>query len=267
MNLDKKEIEAWYAWRWSRSFGYGKTVSPPDLPTEWTTIFPGAVDGSTQGSRPYETEYSAAAVRFFLLCEPVTAWSDENKILCYDELIGKMQRVRATLLGTSDEYVPTGTALPEAKVLSTIRGQFIQSFQPGADLESLSNFVSSHAARLHRLLGHRGSKRAASVVAAKKLLTIILELDKPIGLFEDPPSEFLSELNRRALTRLKLDHTALMQKINLRSALRMSRDWTAADAIQVELEGKGISLMDRDGRTDWRPTPCSHCFESHDHGI
>ena len=267
MNLEKRQIEAWYAWRWSQSFGYSKVISPPDLPTDWITIFPSTVDGSTQVSRPYESQYSAAAVRFFMLCEPVAAWSDENKILCYDELIGKMQTVRATLLETSDEYVPTGTALPEAKILSTIRGQFIQNFQPGADLNALSDFVSSQAARLHRLLNHRGSKRAASVVAAKKLLTIILALDTPIGLFEDPPSEFLSELNRRALTRLKLDHTDLMQKINLRTALRMSRDWAAADAIQVDLEGKGISLMDRDGRTDWRPTPCENCFEGSDHGI
>ena len=85
MNLDKKEI-AWYAWRWSQSFGYNGHQCT-DLSTEWITIFRCCRQVGSR-SRPYENEYSAAAVRFFRFAS-YHAWSDENKILCYDELIGK----------------------------------------------------------------------------------------------------------------------------------------------------------------------------------
>lgn len=63
----------------------------------------------------------------------------------------------------------------------------------------------------------------------------------------------MQELRTLALKRAKVTEDDVTARIAERAAARAAKDYTAADAVRLELEGRGIFIMDSPAGTTWKP--------------
>eukprot|EP00241_Pyramimonas_parkeae_P001508 CAMPEP_0114262438 /NCGR_PEP_ID=MMETSP0058-20121206/21805_1 /TAXON_ID=36894 /ORGANISM="Pyramimonas parkeae, CCMP726" /LENGTH=485 /DNA_ID=CAMNT_0001378309 /DNA_START=319 /DNA_END=1776 /DNA_ORIENTATION=- len=95
---------------------------------------------------------------------------------------------------------------------------------------------------------------------AARLATLLGTLRETIDLMGLPVGDgaaqrVLQELRQTALTRAEMTEEDIALKVEARKEARAAKDYEAADKVRVELEGKGIVLMDTPEGTTWRPSP------------
>jgi cysteinyl-tRNA synthetase len=64
-----------------------------------------------------------------------------------------------------------------------------------------------------------------------------------------------------ALVRADMTEEDIQTRIEKRKAARAAKDYAAADAVRIELEEKGVTLMDTPEGTTWRPCPLLEAAE------
>eukprot|EP00882_Tetradesmus_deserticola_P023285 GHRQ01025337.1.p6 GENE.GHRQ01025337.1~~GHRQ01025337.1.p6 ORF type:complete len:108 (+),score=63.53 GHRQ01025337.1:1-324(+) len=74
-----------------------------------------------------------------------------------------------------------------------------------------------------------------------------------LGLAVPDLAACLEALRSLALARAGLTQQEVEERIAARAAARAAKDFAAADAVRVELSGKGVMLMDSPEGTTWRP--------------
>ena len=58
-----------------------------------------------------------------------------------------------------------------------------------------------------------------------------------------------------ALVRAEMTEADIQGRIERRKEARAAKDYDAADAVRIELEAAGVTLMDTPQGTTWRPCP------------
>ena len=85
----------------------------------------------------------------------------------------------------------------------------------------------------------------------ERILKNIEESYGVLGLFEQEPNTFVSELKRKYLTKLEVEEVYIEEQINKRTEAKKNRDFEQADKIRSQLDEKGIILMDSKEGTTW----------------
>jgi cysteinyl-tRNA synthetase len=101
----------------------------------------------------------------------------------------------------------------------------------------------------NRLLDNKptGRQERDLLFTAKAILT---EAGNVLNIFLRTPREWYLSLMK--LKMIGLSEQDILDKIQQRRDARLRKDWTTADGIRRELEGKGIILEDKKDGTDWK---------------
>lgn len=100
-----------------------------------------------------------------------------------------------------------------------------------------------------------GKKRPDRQVLLCSYLAGLEELLGLLGLEVQDTAAVLRELGQLALVRSGIDEEFIQGKIRERAEARAAKDFARADQVRVELNAKGISLLDGPQGTTWRPAP------------
>lgn len=93
-----------------------------------------------------------------------------------------------------------------------------------------------------------------SIVAntLKKILEDINEVYSGVlGLFEQQPEEFISNMKQKYLKKLKIDVNYMKSEIEKRAIAKKEKNFETADSIRAKLEKDGIILNDTKDGTTW----------------
>ena len=97
---------------------------------------------------------------------------------------------------------------------------------------------------------NKGNKEQ-TINTLNRILTNLKEVYGILGLFEQIPSEFISELKNKYIKELDITETEIVEKINKRLEAKKNKDFKIADDIRNELNEKGIILNDNKEGTTW----------------
>ena len=84
-----------------------------------------------------------------------------------------------------------------------------------------------------------------------KILANVKEVYGILGLFEQEPDKFLTEMKQKYVAKLDISEEEINKLIDKRSEAKKEKDFETADAIRSELDGKGIILNDTINGTIW----------------
>lgn len=107
------------------------------------------------------------------------------------------------------------------------------------------------ARAINRLSNHKKAKKRAGPVVAGALRGLRF-LGPTIGLLQREPAEFHAEVKAKRLPALGISVAAVEDALAERLDARNAKDWGRADALRLDLEAKGILIMDRPEGPEWR---------------
>lgn len=84
-----------------------------------------------------------------------------------------------------------------------------------------------------------------------KILANVKEVYGILGLFEQEPEKFLTEMKQKYVANLDITEEKIDEMIAKRSEAKKIKDFETADAIRSELDSKGIILNDTVNGTTW----------------
>jgi len=93
--------------------------------------------------------------------------------------------------------------------------------------------------------------RAKTANTISKILKNLHEVYGIIGLFEQNPEQFITEMKIKYINNLEIDEDYIQSKINERAEAKKNKNFDIADSIRTELDEKGIILMDTVEGTKW----------------
>ena len=85
----------------------------------------------------------------------------------------------------------------------------------------------------------------------KELHKVMLTIGNVLGLFNEPPQTFISDLKQRALDANNLDRQHIETLIEQRQSARQGKDFAKADQLRQQLIDQGIEVRDSQQGTEW----------------
>ena len=85
----------------------------------------------------------------------------------------------------------------------------------------------------------------------KKILEDLKSTYRILGLLQQRPEDFITEIRNKYLNKLNIDTSQIETQISKRTEAKKIRDFETADAIRAELEKFGIILKDTKDGTAW----------------
>ena len=253
--------QSWYEWRWSKRFFMGAELNEPEVSLGLRILFP--IDGyvgmqlddiaslCNQLDGLQGHLIMPESIRLCLLMTDVDGATDLDAALAHQSTLAALHRTRQRLVAATRSVAPYWGDIPEGEQLASMRSEFMTRFQPGQQLTDLVSFYADVSKRVNRLLLAKKSKRPAALAAAKRMFTILEELDDVLGLLSISSETFLDLDRQCAVKRNGLDMALIEQKVSLRAVARTGRDWHTADRLKAELNQMGIVLSDEDVQTNW----------------
>ncbi len=143
----------------------------------------------------------------------------------------------------------------DAKAVYELGQAFAAKFHGAMDEDFNTAQALGHLFELVRAMNrfgnHKKAKKRGKPVVAKALAAFAL-VAEATGLMAQPTEAFLSEVREKRLAAMGLSKADIEAKIAERDALRRDKKWAEADAIRVDLDGKGIVVMDGEAGGQWR---------------
>jgi cysteinyl-tRNA synthetase len=200
-------------------------------------------------------KFDAEVVRLFLLSthyrSPIE-FSDEQ----LREAESSLERYYSTILRIHDfldKDDAGGGSLNAEKNFEERVLQFRERFKEAMDDDFNTALALGHVFEFIRdanrfLDGKPSGPEARELLQkTKKLLS---EIGKVLNIFSRSPQEWYRSL--MVMKKIGLSEKEILEKIKQRQDARQMKEWEVADRIRKELEGKGIILEDKAGRTDWK---------------
>ncbi len=138
-----------------------------------------------------------------------------------------------------------------AELASTFSERVYAAMDDDFNTAKAVGYACELARAVNRLAGHKKAKKAGGPVAQKALEALSL-IPQALGLLRMDTSAFQEEVKRKRLPALGLTSEDIEKRLAEREAARQEKNWPEADAIRIELESRGIAVMDRPQGVAWR---------------
>lgn len=160
-----------------------------------------------------------------------------------------------TSIGAMKEFIANNknsevTALRQDDISETIIPEFIKYMDDDFN-------TAAALANLHGIFKYvnnvmkQTKQKEETANTLEKILANIEEVYGVLGLFEQEPEAFTTELKKKYLEKLEIEELYIEEQINKRTEAKKNRDFEQADKIRSELDEKGIILMDSKEGTSW----------------
>ncbi len=196
--------------------------------------------------------YDAEVIRFFILSahyrSPID-FSDQN----LSDAQSGLSRFYEAL-----ELAETATAGVDKKQSSTTAGEGLETkFREAMDDDFNTALAIAHlfdgVRTMNRLVATKKFKKKTDLVAQVcDLHQTILRLGEVLGLFRSQPAEWLEKVKLAGLKKLAISVEEIEDLIRQRLQARAEKDFSRSDEIRVELDEKGILLLDTRAGTTWK---------------
>ncbi|SEA38715.1 cysteinyl-tRNA synthetase [Desulfuromusa kysingii] len=196
--------------------------------------------------------YDAEVVRFFILSahyrSPID-FSDHN----LSEAQSGLRRFYEALEASTNAIEgldSTGHSSQEGEKLEEkFREAMDDDFNTALAIAHLFDGVRN----MNRLIATKKFKKKLDLVAqVQDLHATILRLGSVLGLYRSQPTEWLDKVKLKGLKKLDITQEEIEALIDQRLQARAEKNFSRGDEIRVELEGKGILLLDTREGTTWR---------------
>jgi cysteinyl-tRNA synthetase len=89
---------------------------------------------------------------------------------------------------------------------------------------------------------------------SQAFLEFMRKLGKPMALFQEDPTRFLTTLDDMLLSKMNLNRSEIDILVSERSKARTGKDFKKSDELRDKLSAMGISVMDYPGGSFWEVT-------------
>ncbi len=199
--------------------------------------------------------YDAEVIRLFLTSSHYRSPIEFSQEQLYDAE-ASLDRFYTTIL-RMDDFITAPSNKTKTEADSTEFEGFLGRFKEGFESAMDDDFNTALAIgqifemirEINKFLDSKpsGDEAKALIKNAKDALS---RVGKVLNLFMRTPAEWNIALLKSK--KIDISEAEIEQKINDRRTARQSKDWSAADSIRKELEGKGIILEDKTDRTTWK---------------
>ncbi len=196
--------------------------------------------------------YDAEVIRFFILSAQYRSpidFSDQN----LTEAQSGLRRFYEAL-----ELAETATAGIAASNYESGAGATLEAkFREAMDDDFNTALAIAHlfdgVRTMNRLVATKKFKKKPELVAqVRDLQQTILRLGDVLGLYRSKPTAWLEKVKLAGLKKLGMSEEDIEGMIQQRIRARAEKDFARGDEIRIELEEKGILLLDTREGTSWK---------------
>lgn len=152
----------------------------------------------------------------------------------------------------SDNHGDATSEVLNDEIPNTIISKFIEVMDD--DFNSALAIANLHTIFKYANNAMKTAKKGNRQIVANTLAKILKDLKEVygiLGLFEQEPEEFLSEMKEKYLKKLNLDVEEIEKQISERTEAKKNKDFEKADSIRDNLDKRGILLKDTREGTIW----------------
>ncbi len=196
--------------------------------------------------------YDAEVIRFFILSahyrSPID-FSDQNLTEAQSGLSRFYEALELAESATGG-VDPSDSSSEEGKNLEAkFREAMDDDFNTALAIAHLFDGVRT----MNRLVATKKFKKKAELVAqVRDLHQTILRLGDVLGLYRSQPREWLEKVKLSGLKKLDITAEEIEELIQQRLQARAEKDFARGDEIRIELDEKGILLLDSREGTSWK---------------
>ncbi|MAY81708.1 MAG: cysteine--tRNA ligase [Deltaproteobacteria bacterium] len=206
-------------------------------------------------------EFPAECLRLYYLQSLYRSslpWHDE----ALPEALGMLCRLYearevAESMGGSEDAAQVAKDLGEdamkvIEIAESFESRFLSALDEDFNTAKAMAVVFELARAINRFANHKKAKKRGGPVVAGALAAFQLVSDT-LAILSLDVSAFMEEVKTKRCAAMGLNPEQVSETIAARSQARNDREWATADAIRVDLDEKGVILMDNpDGTTTWR---------------
>ncbi|HEY0839979.1 MAG TPA: cysteine--tRNA ligase [Vulgatibacter sp.] len=162
-----------------------------------------------------------------------------------------LAKVDARLAGASDA-AEEGPVLEPERIAATWAA-FTEAMEDDFNTAAALGGISEIFGWMNELVEKPPVKDRALVARTlHRLRAEVRRVAAVLGVFEQPPVEWLEGLRTRLAGQKGIDPSWVEERIAVRADARRAKDYAAADAVRAELLARGVEIMDSSGGTTWR---------------
>jgi cysteinyl-tRNA synthetase len=196
--------------------------------------------------------YDAEVIRFFILSahyrSPID-FSDQNLAEAQSGLRRFYEALEAAAAAIEGLEATDLSSQEGATLEEKFREAMDDDFNTALAIAHLFDGVRT----MNRLISTKKFKKKTDLVAqVQDLHATILRLGGVLGLYRSQPTEWLDKVKLAGLLKLDISQEQIEELIEQRLQARAEKNFARGDEIRLELEEKGILLLDTREGTTWR---------------
>ena len=196
--------------------------------------------------------YDAEVLRFFILSahyrSPID-FSDQNLAEAQSGLRRFYEALEASAAAIEGLEATDHSSQEGATLEEKFREAMDDDFNTALAIAHLFDGVRT----MNRLISTKKFKKKPDLVAqVQDLHATILHLGSVLGLYRSQPTEWLEKVKLAGLLKLDISQDQIEELIEQRLQARAEKNFSRGDEIRLELEEKGILLLDTREGTTWR---------------
>ncbi|MCB9834172.1 MAG: cysteine--tRNA ligase [Planctomycetes bacterium] len=130
-------------------------------------------------------------------------------------------------------------------------GRFLAALDDDFNTPQALGIAFELARAVNRFANHKKAKKRGGSIAAEALAAFDL-VAATLGLLDALPEDFQEEVKAKRLASLGLERPEVEDAMRRREEARAARDFAQADAIRLEMEARGVLIMDTPEGPRWR---------------
>jgi len=205
--------------------------------------------------------FPAEAIRLYYLethYRSPLPWHGQESLQESLAMVGRLYEARHVaeqMAGQEQADVVAESLGADAQTVLSLGRNFRASFEAAItddfNTSKALGYAFELARAINRMSNHKKAKKRGGPVVAEALSALQI-VGVTLGLLTLSYEAFHAEVKAKRLPAMGLTSADVQNLLDERSRARADKEWSRADEIRSELEGKGILVMDRADGSDWR---------------
>ena len=211
--------------------------------------------GNSLTIRDALANYNYEVIKYVILSKH---YASDMDIIDYDyKLAEKQMYYFYNTIKLMKQFIKNNKIADNTKILENeIVNSIIEKFEDAMDDDF--NTISA-IANLHTIFkfanglmkDNKGNDISEFANTLNRILTDVKKVYSILGLFEQEPEEFITDIKQRYLLKLNINIDYIESQIEKRANSKLKKNFQEADKIREELDEKGIILNDTKYGTTW----------------